>query len=194
METIHTQPRGRPSRKGAGKRTTDPDFVNSTEVIQDAIGDMIDENKEIMNGGRTKGRKRKRARSPSPLPPPLSPVEVLNEAHFTPMEETPVPETMEMAQFEPISLTFNIPLGFSGPLNVQLDPSNFIRRPAAPTPQRTQYVVEPPVKRKKMELASSNGPRSKKLAKWIKKYGAPPRGFMDLPAGKSSSITRDIIH
>jgi hypothetical protein len=183
META--QRPDRPTRKTAGKRAVNPDYVNSTEVIQDAIGDMIDENKEIMNGGRSKGRKRKRARSPSPLPPPLSPVEVLNEAHFTPMEESPMPETMEVSHFEPINLTFNIPLGFQGPLKVELDPSNFVRRPTAPVPQRTQYVVEPPVKRRKLEQGSQNGARSKKMAKWVKKYGKPPRGFLDLPAGKT---------
>lgn len=186
MEATTNQARGRPTRKTAGKRAVDPVFVNSTEVIQDALSDMIDENKELMNGGRGRGRKRKRAKSPSPLPipKPLSTVEVLNEAHFTPMEETPVPENLDRIHCEPISLTFNIPLGFEGPLKVELDPSKLFHRSKPSVPQRAQYVVEPAVKRIKMERVANSAQRSNKIANYVQQYGMVPRGFLDLPPGE----------
>jgi hypothetical protein len=197
---------GRPLRKSAGKRQSDPEFVNSTEVIQDAMGDMKEDNKILLTSGRrTKTVKRKRARSLSPSAPPLSPVQCITDADFTTTQETtPAPvEVTETAESEVpgINLTINIPAGFVGPIKLQLDQSllskfaqNMTKSPmnAVPVQQIEKLsTLNPSLVRhaKVTEEAKTKNPKSKKLTKWIKKYGSPPRGFLDLPAGESCILT-----
>jgi hypothetical protein len=187
---------GRPMRKSAGKRLSNPEFVNSTEVIQDAMGDMKEDNRALLTSGRrTKATKRKRARSPSPAIAALSPVQCVTESDFTTQETTPAPvEVTEATGGGPINLTFNIPLGFVGPLKVQLDPSILNQLGHfQPTRSSTQAISTEKLPKandfKRLKLTEESqkpqAPKSKKLTKWIKKYGAPPRGFLDLPAGKT---------
>lgn len=198
---------GRPLRKSAGKRQSDPEFVNSTEVIQDAMGDMKEDNKMLLTSGRrTKTVKRKRARSPSPSAPPLSPVQCITDADFTtPQETTPAPvEVTETTESEVpgINLTINIPAGFVGPIKLQLDQSLLSKftqsqakspknvAPAKPA-ERLSSLNPTLFKRAKAaeDAQKTKTSKSKKLTKWIKKYGSPPRGFLDLPAGESSIST-----
>ncbi|KAF2670982.1 hypothetical protein BT63DRAFT_205433 [Microthyrium microscopicum] len=188
---------GRPIRKNAGKREANPQYVNSIESIPDAMGDLIEENKLILNSGRNqKGKKRKRARSPSPPPPPLSPVECLTETDFTPLENTPTPEVTAVSELEPIQISFNIPLGFQGPLKIELDPSNFIRLATAASIQKAKSGSVPALKRQKLHEPtqfSSNHHKSKRVMKWVNKYGTEPRGFLQLPAELRNVIYRMVL-
>ena len=180
---------GRPVRKGAGKRTSDSNYVNSIEAIRDTIGDLIEEKKQIFNNSKTTKKKvsmaLKRPRSPSP--PPLHPVECPDAKYFMAQESSPDPEITEATAFEPINLTFNIPIGFHGPLKVQLT-GDLIARLATPSPLTHSFQLQRPTKRQR--LIEESTPKQKKLSKpgkierWVKKYGQEPRGFCHLPPGK----------
>lgn len=195
-EEVKLTASGRPMRRGAGKRGSDPNYVDSTSAIHDSLGDLIEETKEMLSNTRY-GKKRanallKRPRSPSP--PPMRIVECPSESYFTSQENTPAPdmsEEVDTVGYQPITLTFNIPVGFTGPLQLQLDPAMLIpmatpsplsqRLPMNPPPfKRFKYLDEPTFKPKRSRSA-------KKIAKYVQKHETEPRGFCDLPAGKFGS-------
>jgi hypothetical protein len=122
---------GRPVRKSAGKKTPDPDYVDS-KALDDELSDFVDEYfseeepEELEEDVPVKRKAKKQKRAPSPPPPPLSP---LPPADVSSGRSSPEPmdlgEPMQrLVDLEPISLTFNIQPGFSGPLTIQLDLSN----------------------------------------------------------------------
>jgi hypothetical protein len=179
---------GRPVRKGAGKRVSDTNYVNSIDAIRDTIGDLIEEKKQIYSNSKTMKKKvpmsLKRPRSPTP--PPLNPVECPDSKYFATQESSPDPEITEATAFEPINLTFNIPMGFHGPLKVQLT-GDLIARLATPSPMIHNFPQQRCIKRQKLiEEPTPKLKKSKpgKIERWVKKYGQEPRGFCHLPAGK----------
>jgi len=135
LATKFNQRTGRPVRTTAGRRSLDPGYMDTTEVIEDEdiddSDDFLDDDEDLSNKKRKKlqGGSRKRKRMLSPPPPSLSDVE--SDA-FLSRESSPAfsvgtpAETLSIvaeAMMEPINLTFNVPLGFHGPLRVQIDQS-----------------------------------------------------------------------
>ncbi len=131
----YNQRTGRPVRTTAGRRSLDPNYMDTTEVIKgeesDDSDDLLDDDDDVSKKKRKKLQEisRKRKRMLSPPPPSLS--DVASDA-FVSRENspafsvgTPAETSSIMAQptMEPINLTFNIPLGFHGPLRVQIEPS-----------------------------------------------------------------------
>jgi hypothetical protein len=175
-------PAGRPSRKNAGKRSIDPNYVNSTEAIHDAIGDLRDERKQLTLGSGKKQTKRKRPRTPSPQPQPLSPVECPTQEDFDALDVVDAtPQLLDPADMEPMSLTFNIPANFEGPLKIVLDPSMFVRQAAASSLRRGMAFFGQAHKRARREEAVKAA-KNKRVAQFIELHGKP-RGFCDLPPG-----------
>jgi hypothetical protein len=123
---------GRPVRKSAGKKTPDPDYVDS-KALDDELSDYVDdvlseeEPEELEEVTPAKRKPKKQKRAPSPSPPPLSPLPPedapLRMASPDPMD-LGEPLLQQLVNLEPISLTFNIQPGFAGPLHIQLDLSN----------------------------------------------------------------------
>jgi len=135
LATKYNQRTGRPVRTTAGRRSLDPDYMDTTEVIDDEDGNdsdyHLDDDEDMSKKKRKKlkGISRKRKRILSPPPPSLSDIE---SDSFLSREDSPAfsigtpEETTSIvaeAMTEPINLTFNIPLGFHGPLRVQIDSS-----------------------------------------------------------------------
>lgn len=133
--TKYNQRTGRPLRTTAGRKSLDPGYMDTTKVINgedsDNSDDFLDDDEDVSNKKRKKlhGLSRKRKRMFSPPPPSLS--DVTSDA-FVSRENSPefsvgtsgeTTSTMANPTIEPINLTFNIPLGFHGPLRVQIDSS-----------------------------------------------------------------------
>jgi hypothetical protein len=184
VDPIQISTSGRPLRKNAGRRTIDPNYVNSTDNINDAIGDLKEESK-IAPSKFKKPLRKKRMRSLSP--PPLSPLSVdfPTEAEFL-AQEDPVDPYITMASgLQPINLTFNIPQGFNGLLKVQIDPATLLRLSTPPSTRQQSPAF--PTKRQCFGLSSPvksecRDQTSPTVASFIMKNG-PPRGFCDLPPG-----------
>lgn len=206
---------GRPIRTSAGKKSANPDYVNPDEAILqltespddsldglDAVfgaGSDVEPDEDSDNEMPPKQKStRKRARTPtpppSPSPPPLSPsihdeIEVSARARGeveleTDEESSGLPAT-EVSAEAGITLTFNIPPGFQGPLVVKLDtsslsrPSRIAKRPA-PVPS-----------------TGHASPKSKRICKFVGKpceQSLPTNdeevGFLDLAPELRNKIYR----
>ncbi|KAF2753715.1 hypothetical protein EJ05DRAFT_169601 [Pseudovirgaria hyperparasitica] len=127
---------GRPLRKTAGKKPIHPQYVDSTSLVDDLEGfsdmdrdtelDTVTSDEDVRPRKTVKKASRKRKRSPSPPPaPPLSPIhsdvdEVDSSDSYSHSDSQPVTPIDAPPM---LSLTFNVPKGFTGPFVVQLDPS-----------------------------------------------------------------------
>ena len=114
--TRYSKTTGRPVRRGAGKVRQMDGYVDS-KVIEDAEG-PIDIPSEDEDGEVIKPQ-RKRKRSPSLSPPPLDRL-IYDEEPDSPTDDE-AGVFQKPAETPPITLQFNIPLGFHGPLMVKLD-------------------------------------------------------------------------
>ncbi|KAF2273967.1 uncharacterized protein EI97DRAFT_435615 [Westerdykella ornata] len=142
---------GRPIRRR--KRRADHDFVDSS-ILQLGEDDITeapsdDEDTEAPR----KGRKRQK-RSPSPTPPPLNPV-IYNEDPDEPSDNERMGgwSACKLPKAA-IELTFNIPLGFHGPLVVKMDKDilNALQKTCCdvgPLPQRASSTAMTRAKTKK---------------------------------------------
>ncbi|KAF2656047.1 hypothetical protein K491DRAFT_597767 [Lophiostoma macrostomum CBS 122681] len=112
---------GRPIRRTAGQKKDRDGYVDS--VVIEEEDDPIDVPSEDEDGRVVKPqRSKKRKRSPSPTPPPMEPIIYEESANESSDDEAPTKFRRSVAE-EPITLQFNIPLGFHGPLVVKLDRS-----------------------------------------------------------------------
>ncbi|KAF2201673.1 hypothetical protein GQ43DRAFT_28567 [Delitschia confertaspora ATCC 74209] len=121
-DTIIVQSRnkgtGRPVRANAGKKKVVIGFVDSGVIEEsDHSVDTCSEDDE----GNPRQHKKKRKRSPSPSPPPLDPIIYDEKAEAVSEDET-TDFLRRRSPVQPVTFTFNIPLGFHGPLVVKLDP------------------------------------------------------------------------
>jgi hypothetical protein len=167
---------GRPVRKSAGKKTPDPDFVDS-KALDDELSDYIDdtfsdeEPEEIEEVTPTKRKPKRQKRAPSPSPPPLSPLPP-EDAPLRMSSPEPIdlgePLLQQLVDLEPINLTFNIQPGFSGPLHIQLDLSN--------VPLRVKRAG-----RTGDEVDTTKGGKAISLA-----LNQDKKGFLTFPPGKST--------
>lgn len=122
---------GRPIRRGAGKKVAIAGYVNSTILIEDDESDESDDSSNDPGESaaytgeekshQKKQRTRKRKRTPSPTPPPCDTVMYTDELEELTDSESTVSRSRISKSGPPVTLQFNIPLGFHGPLIVKLD-------------------------------------------------------------------------
>jgi hypothetical protein len=129
---------GRPIRRNAGQKKDLDGYVDS--VIIEEEDDPIEVPSEDEDGHVVKSqRSKKRKRSPSPPPPPLDAI-IYDESADEPSDDEGPSKYRRRAAEEPISLQFNIPLGFHGPLVVKLDRSMLIGADHAPVAMQPLQV------------------------------------------------------
>lgn len=171
---------GRPIRASAGRKSLDPGYLNTTEVVdvisdEEQDEDAWDDEEIISSRRKAKPKltlKRKRS-EPSPPPPVLSPApsDFGDASGFDLDPETAVEATSNASKLmiPPIHLTINIPKGFEGPLQIQLDPSML-----AQSKQLGLSYVRPGF------IPYSNSVKNKK-------------GFLDLPAELRNQVYRHVL-
>jgi hypothetical protein len=209
----------RPARKGAGTRQSDPNFVDSSKVINDALGDLREENKH----GHPRPKKligTKRKREPSPdhdrwLKNIYDHVTEKTFAAQNSVESTPVAEQSIIYNgSQPVTLSFAIPTGLKGPFEVKLLPETITQlnliangptlpltpsisttrdsslAPYAPPPS-SLMIKRPPTF--ELPLQKQRQKAAKKLENWIRIHGTPPAGFLDVPAEIRNTIYRMVF-
>ncbi|KAF4548912.1 Hypothetical protein D9617_24g016250 [Elsinoe fawcettii] len=173
---------GRPVRRPM-KPVKESAFADSTYAISDESSES-DNDADVVQVLPT----RKRKRTP---PPALTPDRYLEtSSRSTPNPATPTDQHLVLAakpavatnSSQPISLTFNIPLGFQGPLTINIDANDLLQTAAnqpAPTPTSANTAAslpKPAVARKKTEVTSKSLPGKV--------------GFLDLPPEIRNQIYR----
>lgn len=123
--TQYNKKTGRPIRKSAGKPKKTLGYVDSSLLDEgdDDTTPTSDSEEEDDMPSRSRGRgnksKRKRKRSPSPPSPHLEPIIYNQELDdLTDIDEL---DGELRGDAKPITMQFNVPLGFHGPLFVKLD-------------------------------------------------------------------------
>lgn len=171
FKTQYSQKTGRPIRRSAGKVTLGEGYVDS-RVIEDEYEEPIEIPSEDEDGQiKPSQAKRKRKRSPSPDPPPLDDVIRNDEPDERSEDEDPF---QKKSKLPPITLQFNVPLGFHGPLVVKLD-----RNLLAPD---KAYDMRPGRAMKKIIRAGSAVGSQKKSI-----------GFVNLPAELRNKVYRHLF-
>lgn len=118
---------GRPIRRSAGKCRAQAGYVDSG-----LIEDLSSEDEDCDDSPPPKRRRtRARASTPEPEPPSLDPI--IRD------EELGEPSDDETDSAQPITLQFNVPLGFHGPLVVKLDKSLLLQNGM----QQIAYDLQP---------------------------------------------------
>ncbi|KAF2477807.1 uncharacterized protein BDR25DRAFT_207126 [Lindgomyces ingoldianus] len=136
---------GRPIRSGAGQKKSLSGYVDSAVIEDDEPMDSLSEDEE---GNPTQSRRtRKRKRTPSPSPPPLDPI-IYDEPPDQLSDDESVGMFHHHPSTAPITLQFNVPLGFHGPLLVKLDRSLLV------APHSAAYNMEPRSTRRKLDTAT----------------------------------------
>ncbi|TKX20083.1 hypothetical protein C1H76_7765 [Elsinoe australis] len=176
---------GRPIRRS--KKTENNAFADSTYAISDVESSVSGSDSEVEPIPRSTAS-RKRKRTP---PPALTPDRFLEtSARSTPNPQPtdtqiapPVTTTSNNNRPAPISLTFNIPTGFQGPLTINIDANDLIMS-AAPqlastsTSKTNSTATAKPAAQRK----SSNEVTSKSIPGKV--------GFLDLPPEIRNEIYR----
>ncbi|KAF2218238.1 hypothetical protein BDZ85DRAFT_286529 [Elsinoe ampelina] len=173
---------GRPIRRPS-KNVKETAFADSTFAISDESSASEIEVETV-----TTAPSRKRKRTP---PPALTPARLLEtSARSTPTPPNAIDETsysnsvpkLSTNPNQPFSLTFNIPLGFQGPLTINIDANDLIRssQTQAPSLPVSQHAMPPTEKasviRKTTEVTSRSLPGKV--------------GFLDLPPEIRNEIYR----
>jgi hypothetical protein len=116
---------GRPVRKSAGKVKKAAGYVDSSVLEEgpdyETSSSEESEDEDMEERGRTAKPKQKRKRTPSPPSPRLEPVIYSQEMDELTDDETGGASHRNTPKKPPITLQFNVPLGFHGPLFVKLD-------------------------------------------------------------------------
>lgn len=168
---------GRPVRRSAGRKSTNSDFIDPVQAISDAEDHDTDEEKYV--------RPRKRRRSPSP---PVSPRMEIDEP-YSPVRSPERSLTEEAAtpvsDVSPISLTFNVPPGHSGPFVINLDVAALMGMTIQPNRN---------AKHKKTSLRlSTDSDLSSRLSRKSERPQSPVQeraGFLSLPPELRNEIYR----
>ncbi|KAF2134489.1 hypothetical protein P153DRAFT_380307 [Dothidotthia symphoricarpi CBS 119687] len=132
--TQYNKKTGRPIRRSAGKVKKVAGYVDSATLEQQleefeaaefsplTSGESEDED-EMNHRGRADKSRRKRKRSPSPPSPRLDPIIYDQELDELTDSESNGVFRHQTPKKPPVTLQFNVPLGFHGPLFVKLDSS-----------------------------------------------------------------------
>ncbi|KAH7410281.1 hypothetical protein DE146DRAFT_711095 [Phaeosphaeria sp. MPI-PUGE-AT-0046c] len=123
--TQYNKDTGRPIRKSAGKVKKVAGYVDSSFLGDDydpsSTEETDDEDMSTSKRGRADKIKRKRKRSPSPPSPQLDRIMYDQELDIFTDDESGGAFHGNTPKKPPVSLQFNVPLGFHGPLFVKLD-------------------------------------------------------------------------
>jgi hypothetical protein len=180
--TQYNQKTGRPVRKSAGKIQKVPGYVDfeDSEVGTSADSGLSepDEDDDMEPRSRSGNKKKgasKRKRSPSPPSPLLEPVILEQELDDLTDNEDGGAFHRNAPKKPPVTLQFNVPLGFHGPLFVKLDST------VLQIDQQGKLHEMQPGKSKKHRTVSPK-PAGTTVAH--------PRGFTDLPGELRNTIYR----
>ena len=125
--TQYNKRTGRPMRRSAGKMKPVAGFVDSSIIEeQDFVPYTSEESEEDTDDtprGRAAKTKRKRKRSPSPPSPRLDPIVYNPQLDEPTDDETGGTFHRRTLKKPPVTLRFDVPLGYHGPLLVKLDPA-----------------------------------------------------------------------
>jgi hypothetical protein len=122
--TQYNKQTGRPIRKSAGKVKKVAGYVDSgilEEEDYDPSTSEPSDDEEMEKRSRANKLKRKRKRSPTPPSPRLEPMIYNQELDDLTDEEASGAFCRVTPKKPPVTLQFNVPLGFHGPLFVKLD-------------------------------------------------------------------------
>lgn len=124
INTQYNKQTGRPIRKSAGKARRLAGYVNPEELVSEDdehLDSSSDESADEMVKRAIVKATRKRKRSPSPPSPTLEPIIYEQEPEEL-TDEDEIPDiAYHIPKKSPVTLQFNVPLGFHGPLFVELD-------------------------------------------------------------------------
>jgi hypothetical protein len=179
LKQLYNQKTGRPIRRSAGHIKSLAGFVDSA-ILDDDDDEPIempweDEDGEIVRQPRSKKRKR----SPSPPPPPLDPI-IYDEAVDQLSDDDLVGHNSDANTS--VTLQFNIPLGFHGPLVVKVDRSLLTRN--------TEGVAHDMHKRK---MRRQFKPATPNLEIKETELAVKKTGFCDLPPELRNKIYRHVF-
>ncbi|UPX09634.1 uncharacterized protein EKO05_0000319 [Ascochyta rabiei] len=129
--TQYNKQTGRPVRRSAGKMKPVAGYVDSSileeeDFIPCTSGDDSEEEDDETSAtprGRADKTKRKRKRSPSPPSPRLDPIIYSQQLDELTDDETGGAFHRRIPKKPPLTLRFNVPLGYHGPLLIKLDPA-----------------------------------------------------------------------
>ena len=180
--TLYNMHTGRPIRRSAVRKVAG--YVDSGMLEEEGFvpfsSSESEDNEEMEQRGRANKLKRKRKRSPSPPSPRLAPVLYDQELdQLTDNEEGGVFHRRTPKK-PPITLQFNVPLGFHGPLFVKLD-STLLHTNEEPSPHKMQ-----PGKTKHPRVVIPTAP--------TRSVGPlRHRGFTDLPPELRNTVYRSLF-
>ncbi|CAG5185368.1 uncharacterized protein ALTATR162_LOCUS11287 [Alternaria atra] len=180
--TQYNQKTGRPVRKSAGKIQKVPGYVDfeDSEFGTSADSELseLDEEDDMEPRSRSGNKKKgasKRKRSPSPPSPLLEPVILEQELDDLTDNEDGGAFHRNAPKKPPVTLQFNVPLGFHGPLFVKLDST------VLQIDQQGKLHEMQPGKSKKHCTVSPKPTGT---------IAVRPRGFTDLPGELRNTIYR----
>ncbi|EDU41577.1 hypothetical protein L13192_00356 [Pyrenophora tritici-repentis] len=184
--TSYNKKTGRPVRKSAGKIQKVAGYVDfeddefgplTTDESEEEEEDDMEPRGRADKGKNKNKRMTKRKRSPSPPSPHLEPLLYDQELDELTDNEEGGAFHRHTPKKPPMTLQFNVPLGFHGPLFVKIDSSML------QTNEAGKLHEMQPGKSKKVCTKSRQSQPDKVLA-------ARPKGFTDLPAELRNTIYR----
>jgi hypothetical protein len=176
---------GRPIRKSAGIVKKVAGYVDSGILEEDDFepltSDLSEDSSEdeMVKRGRIDKTKQKRKRSPSPPSPRLDPIIYNQELEPLTDDETSGAFHHNTPKKAPVTLQFNVPLGFHGPLFVKLD-STLLKD----NEEGTRHDMHKT--RTKKARTSSPAPKEVTLA-------VQSKGFADFPPELRNTIYRHVF-
>ncbi|KAJ4341249.1 hypothetical protein N0V87_001990 [Didymella glomerata] len=125
--TQYNKKTGRPVRRSAGKMKPVAGYVDSRILEEEDFIPYTSEDQSEEEEGTPRGRgdkpKRKRKRSPSPPSPRLDPIMYKPQLDELTDDEAGGTFHRRTPKKPPVTLRFDVPLGYHGPLLVKLDPA-----------------------------------------------------------------------
>ncbi|KAF9696655.1 hypothetical protein EKO04_005460 [Ascochyta lentis] len=178
--TQYNKQTGRPVRRSAGKMKPVAGYVDSSILEEeDFIPYTSDDDSEEEDEtdakprGRADKTKRKRKRSPSPPSPRLDPIIYSQQLDELTDDETGGAFHRRTPKRPPVTLRFDVPLGYHGPLLVKLDPT-MLRLDSEVAPKK--------MRQSKRSRADAPAKRTKLPVR--------PKGFTDLPPELRNKVYR----
>ncbi|KAF3010665.1 hypothetical protein E8E13_005224 [Curvularia kusanoi] len=127
--TQYNKRTGRPVRHSAGKMQrvagyVDPQVLDEEDFVPTTTEGESDDNESSSPRGRANKTRRKRKRSPSPPSPHLGPIDYHPQLdELTDDETSAAVRRRRTPKQQSVTLRFDVPLGYHGPLLVKLDPT-----------------------------------------------------------------------
>lgn len=186
--TQYNKSTGRPIRKSAGRVKKVAGYVDSgmleeeeefEPLTSDSSGDEEEDDMTPRGRANKLKPKPKRKRSPTPPSPRLEPMIYNQELDDLTDDETSESGHRNTPKKSPVTLQFNVPLGFHGPLFVKLDSALLktneegVRHEMHPAPSKKMRTTSP--------LPEETAPAVR------------PKGFADLPPELRNTVYRHVF-